>query len=77
MAARRMKTKLGMPGIRPMIPRMEAVIHMTRGLANIWPRNWLLMSSSSPTRVTTMPAAMEMISAGIWATRPSPIVSRV
>ena len=29
------------------------------------------------TRVTTMPAAVEMISAGICATRPSPMVSSV
>ena len=38
---------------------------------------WVPMSPSSPTRDTTRPAATEMISAGSWATRPSPMVSRV
>ena len=37
-----------------------------------WLRSW-----SADTRVTSTPAAVEMISAGICATRPSPMVSNV
>ena len=35
------------------------------------------MSPSVAARVTIRPAAIEMSSAGIWVTRPSPMVSRV
>jgi hypothetical protein len=38
---------------------------------------WLPISTPVVTRLTTMPAADEMTSAGICATSPSPMVSRV
>ena len=60
-------TKLGMPGIRPRMPRIAAVSTSTCGLENTWPMTCDPMSPSSPTRDTTRPAATEMISAGSWA----------
>ena len=38
--------------------------------------SWL-SSDSEAARLTTMPAAVEMIRAGIWATSPSPTVRMV
>ena len=50
-------------------------------MARGWKKTWLVISlprlDSLPARVTMMPAAVEMIRAGIWVTRPSPTVSRV
>ncbi|MNN75442.1 hypothetical protein D3C81_1917470 [compost metagenome] len=66
-----------MPGIKPMPPMMAAVMYNTCGRANNWPTNWPPISCSLATRDTTIPAAVEMISEGICATRPSPIASKV
>ncbi len=60
-----------------MMPMITPVIINTRGLLNNWPVNCVPMSSSVATRDTITPAAVEMISDGICATRPSPIVSSV
>ena len=59
------------------MPMITAVIISTCGLENSWPVNCVPMSSSVATRDTITPAAVEMISAGICATRPSPMVSSV
>ncbi|MNI95163.1 hypothetical protein D3C77_771830 [compost metagenome] len=60
-----------------MMPMMPAVRNSTAGFEN----NWLMicwpMSWSVDTRDTTTPAAVEITSAGICATRPSPMVSSV
>ena len=67
----------GMFGISPMMPMMPAVRNITLGLENSWLIICWPMSWSVDTRDTTTPAAVEITSAGIWATRPSPIVSSV
>ncbi|MNT89549.1 hypothetical protein D3C72_2302920 [compost metagenome] len=60
-----------------MPPMMPAVTYSTCGLANSWPITWVPMSCSLATRDTTIPAAIEITSAGICATRPSPMANRV
>ena len=60
-----------------MPPRMPAVIYSTCGLANSWFTSWLPMSCSLATRDTITPAAVEMISDGSCATKPSPMASSV
>ncbi len=57
-----------------MIP---AVTYSTCGRLANWSSSCWLRSWSAETRVTRMPAAVEMTSAGTWATRPSPMVSSV
>ena len=47
----------------------------TLGRPNSWPMIWSPTSWSLATRETTMPAATEISSAGICATRPSPMAS--
>ncbi len=68
---------MGSPGRIAMPATTIAATRSASGLLNSWvpicgPR-W---SSSSPTRVTSRPVAIEIISAGIWLTSPSPTVSR-
>ncbi|HEX7641013.1 MAG TPA: hypothetical protein VF472_02275 [Burkholderiaceae bacterium] len=46
-------------------------------MANNWPTSWPPMSCSLATRDTTTPAAVEITSEGICATRPSPMASKV
>jgi hypothetical protein len=59
------KTKFGIPGISPEHADDGRRQASTFGLLNSWPMNCCAdVLSSSPTRVTTMPAAIEMISAG-------------
>ncbi len=72
-----MKITAGKPGTSANSSSTPAAIINALG----WRENWLTRSCArfsrfSPgTRVTTMPAAIEMISAGICAIRPSPIDS--
>ncbi|MNT48536.1 hypothetical protein D3C72_1853200 [compost metagenome] len=56
---------------------MPAVRNSTCGLEKSWPVSWLPTSSSVVTRETITPAAVEITSAGICATRPSPMASSV
>ena len=56
---------------------MAAVMYIDSGRAISWLVSCELTSSSLATRDTTIPAAIEMISEGICATRPSPMASRV
>ena len=46
-----------------------------RGWRRIWPEMSLPRSDSLDERVTMMPMAVEIRRAGVWAARPSPIVS--
>jgi len=78
--ARMKKGMRGSPGTRPSATRMPDEMANALGWAMSWPPiscARLLLSSSEATRVVTMPAVTEMSSAGIWDTRPSPMVSRV
>ncbi|MNJ75344.1 hypothetical protein D3C77_724270 [compost metagenome] len=52
-----------------------AASHSTCGLWNSWPIICWPTSSSVLTRDTVTPAAVEISSAGICATRPSPMVN--
>ncbi len=58
----------------PMAKRIPAERPMAWG----WRRNWRLSSlpmlNSEAARLTMMPAAVEMMRAGIWETRASPMV---
>ena len=67
----------GIPGTMPMMPTMPPVNASACGLASTCVINCCPVSWSVLTRLTTRPAAVDMISAGICATRPSPMVSRV
>ena len=66
-----------MPGISPISTMIAPVMFSTRGFVNSWPVICVPMSSSVATRDTITPAAVEITSDGICATRPSPIVSSV
>ena len=66
-----------MPGSSAREPRRKAHIPIARG----WPPNCLnsvfSVAPEIPALVTTRPAAVDTIKAGIWVTSPSPTVSRV
>ena len=65
-----------MPGIRPMA--IAATPATTSGVENCesWREVEVPRSSSAVDRVTIMPVAVAISSAGIWVTRPSPMDSR-
>ena len=65
----------GIPGNTPKIPSTAATTPSALLLASNCLDTWPEKSSSVATRVTKIPAAVEMMSAGIWATKPSPMVS--
>ena len=71
----RMNGILGRPGTSA---KQRIAPPATSG-AFFWPRIWVAISEprsrSEPERVTMMPVATEISSAGIWAARPSPTVS--
>ena len=60
-----------------MIASSAAATASARGDSNICASIWSPMSFDVVTRVTMIAAAVESSSAGICATRPSPIVSSV
>ena len=60
-----------------MSPRNTAAVPSTAGFENNWPVTSRLKSVDDDDRVTISPAASEIKNAGIWLTRPSPIVSFV
>ena len=68
---------IGMPGMKPItIAAPPAIISAVRD----WPSCFDAvepMSSSALDRVTIMPVETAISSAGIWVTRPSPMVSSV
>lgn len=74
--ARAQNWSFGKPGIKLKLAMRPEPTRRALG----WLRICLLMSlprallSSEATRVTIIPAVTEMRSAGIWETRPSPIV---
>ncbi len=69
--------KFGMPGISPMRPRMPAATASAFGWPSICLATCWLMSDERDMRVTMIATATDSSSAGICATRPSPIVSSV
>jgi hypothetical protein len=71
------KTKFGIPGTRPKTQYRRTEHHyawVSKQLANHLLADVLIVGA---TRVTITPAAVEITSAGICATRPSPMVNRV
>ena len=60
-----------------MADRMPPVIIICLGRTKSWPATSVPRSASAAARVTKMPAAVEMISAGSCCTRPSPTVKIV
>ena len=66
-----------MPGISPITPSTAPATASARGWPNTWPSTCLPMSCDLDTRVTITAVAIESISAGTCATRPSPMVSNV
>jgi hypothetical protein len=68
---------IGMPGIRAMTPDEAETMPRATGFMASWVVRALLALPSTPALDTTIPAAIEMIRAGIWLTRPSPMVIRV
>ena len=67
--------RVGVPGNRASRIRMTPVDRMARGWALNWPMTSLFRLPSDTDRVTIIPVAVEIIRAGIWDTRPSPMVA--
>ena len=65
----------GVFGITPRKSRMTPVVIIALGWALNCAITSLLRLPSETDRVTTMPVAVEIISAGNWDTRPSPMVT--
>ena len=65
-----------MPGTMPKIARMPDEINKAEGFDN-WLEACSVIDSEVVTRVTMMAVASDKNKAGICATRPSPMVSRV
>jgi hypothetical protein len=63
-----------MPGIRAMTPDEAETMPRATGFIDSWRVRAALAEPSTPALETTRPAAIEMIRAGIWLTRPSPMV---
>ncbi|MNH02837.1 hypothetical protein D3C79_620830 [compost metagenome] len=71
-------TASGKPGSKPTPSASKALTPSTKGLPSTWLSMLRPRFCSSPlTRVTMNPAPMAISNAGICATRPSPMVSRV
>ena len=68
---------VGRPGSAAKPSRMAATVPMTRGFSSSCDVTSLPRSVPDAARVTMMPAAVEISSAGICETRPSPMVSVV
>ncbi len=64
-----------MPGTSPSRPSSPATTRSTRGSPSSWFTSCRPMSSARDMRVTMMATAVDSSSEGIWATRPSPMVS--
>ncbi len=74
MAPKKMR---GMPGTSPMTPEAADTTPSATGLRASCSTIALSAEPSTPAFDTRKPAAIEMIRAGIWVTRPSPIVSKI
>ena len=68
---------IGRPGIRLSTAAAPAAIASGLGLEPSWRTRAASAVPSVPPLVTTMPAAVDTSSAGIWLTSPSPTVSVV
>ena len=65
-----------MPGISAMARAATPAIIRALGDCSSWVEAVRPMSASALDRVTIMPVETAISSAGIWVTRPSPMVSR-
>ena len=66
-----------MPGIRAMTPAAAETMPRLIGFMASWATRALSAEPSTPDLETSRPAAIEITSAGIWLTRPSPMVMMV
>ncbi|MNY45999.1 hypothetical protein D3C86_1811410 [compost metagenome] len=73
--ARAAKGISGMPGIRPIRPAAPETTPSDTGLVASCATRALSAVPSTPALDTRKPAAMEMMMAGTWVTRPSPMVN--
>ena len=71
------KGRSGIPGTTPITPAAADTMPRLTGLVASWVTRALSAAPSTPALETRKPAAMEMIRAGTWLTRPSPMVSTV
>ena len=76
-AARAANGMIGMPGISASMPADAETMPSAIGFMASWATRALSADPSTPAFDTRKPAAIEMIRAGIWLTRPSPMVIRV
>ena len=63
-----------MPGISAMTPEAAETMPRLTGFIASWATSALSAEPSTPDFETSRPAAIEITSAGIWLTRPSPMV---
>ena len=73
----RAKGITGMPGMRATTPDVAETMPRLMGFMANCVTSALSVEPSTPALDTRKPAAIEMIRAGLWVTRPSPIVMRV
>jgi hypothetical protein len=69
------KGSFGIPGSRPIAKIVLAAMAVAFGRLPSWVARLAPSADSVLSLVTSTPAAVEMSSAGIWLTRPSPMVS--
>ena len=68
---------IGMPGMKAITPAAAETMPRLIGFMASWLTRALSAEPSTPALDTRKPAAIEMIRAGIWLTRPSPMVMMV
>ena len=73
----RAKGMIGMPGIKAITPAAAETMPKATGFMANCATRALSAEPSTPALETRKPAAIEMIRAGIWLTKPSPIVMMV
>ena len=71
------KGRIGMPGTSAITPDAAATMPRLTGFMASWVTSALSAEPSTPDLETRKPAEIEMTRAGIWLTRPSPMVIRV
>ena len=73
----RLKGMIGMPGMIASTPAAAETMPRLIGLVASWVTRALSAEPSTPALETRKPAAIETIRAGIWLTRPSPMLMMV
>ena len=66
-----------MPGMKAITPAAAETMPSATGFMASWATRALSAEPSTPDLETRKPAAIEMTRAGIWLTRPSPMVMMV